>query len=376
MNWKVINKTLGAGNAYAPDQPAFWWVPLAAAGISAIGNMWGQSQQSGFTKEQQRLQSRLNREEQADSMQLQKDYQNMVWDTGTSKQVSGMKNAGLNPAMAGGAGAAGGSGSFAAHPTSGASGPSASGGTDFGSQVTAAAMDGLRLENETNVANAQAEALEAQAEKDRKAAGLTQKETDVFDEKWNQAKKESDSVIKRNEAASAADYSRSSLYKQQKLTEEERVKTERENQRYVRNAAESQRQLAENYRQDSINKKVDRWKVAKELQLAYKRYNLDVDGFTWKQKTDIKKLEYDYIDCWSRYITAETAAERTYWEGELARVEFHLQDHYGHDDRRIGIFRKFIGAGADIIMDVFMTRMGLKAATGVASAGYKAIKKK
>lgn len=373
MNYRVFNKPLGIGLPYAPNKPCIFGLESLVGGVM---NIAGNAQQHAYNKELKQMQSRLNREEMADSMQMQKDYQNMVWDTGTSKQVSGMKNAGLNPAMSGGAAAGGASGSFAGHPTTGPASGSSSPGPMYGDSLVQSLATEQRLENETNVANAQAEALEAQAEKDRKSAGLTQKETDVFDEKWNQAKKESDSVIKRNEAASAADYSRSSLYKQQKLTEEERTKTERENQRYVRNAAESQRQLAENYRQDSINKKVDRWKVAKELQLAYKRYNLDVDGFTWKQKTDIKKLEYDYIDCWSRYITAETAAERTYWEGELARVEFHLQDHYGHDERRVGVFRKFIGAGADIIMDFFMARMGLKAATGVASAGYKAIKKK
>lgn len=367
MNYRVLfGRPLGIGLAYDPNKPCIFGLEGLASGAM---NMAGQAQQYYYDRKLKMLQSRLNREEMVDSMQMQKDYQNMVWDTGTAKQVSGMKNAGLNPAMSGGSAVAGGSGSFGAHPTSGAASGPLGQGMPLGSQMVEAEQNAQRIENETKVAEAQADALSAQADKDRKSAGLTQKETDVFDEKWNQAKKESDSVIARNEAAAYQDRQHGALYGQQKLTEEERTKTERENQRYVRNAAETQRELAENYRQDSINKKVDRWKIAKELKLAYKRFNLDVDGFTWQQKTDIKKLEYEYIDCWSRFISAETDAERTFWEGKLASVEYHLQEHYGHDERRIGIFRKFVGAGADVIMDVMMTRFGLKAAKGLAGAG-------
>lgn len=59
-----FNIPLGSGlPAYAPKKKE--WAGIVAAGVSALGSLLGGAQQSGFTKEQQRLQSKLNREEMA-----------------------------------------------------------------------------------------------------------------------------------------------------------------------------------------------------------------------------------------------------------------------------------------------------------------------
>lgn len=99
---------------------------LLSAGIGAVGSVLGglvnSSIQSSNTKEQMRLQSKLNREEMAYSMGLQKDQQEWLMDNQYGKTVSGMKNAGLNPATANGVSPSVPSGGS---PHSGSPGPSA-----------------------------------------------------------------------------------------------------------------------------------------------------------------------------------------------------------------------------------------------------------
>lgn len=93
------------------------------AGINLLGGLFGGSQQSAFTKEQQRLQSKLNREEMALSAGIERGNAEWLMNRQYQSQVSGMKNAGLNPATANGTTPATPS---LGTPHSGASGPSAS----------------------------------------------------------------------------------------------------------------------------------------------------------------------------------------------------------------------------------------------------------
>lgn len=72
------------------------------AGISAIGGLLGNAQQAVYTKEQQKLQSKLNKQEMEHSMGLQRSQQEWLMNSQYGKMASGMKNAGLNPATANG----------------------------------------------------------------------------------------------------------------------------------------------------------------------------------------------------------------------------------------------------------------------------------
>lgn len=98
------------------------WDPI----IGAVGGLFkgivGSSMQNEYTKEQMRLQSKLNRQESAYNMGLQQANQEWLMNRQYGAEVSGMKNAGLNPATANGTAPAT---PALARPSSGGSGPSA-----------------------------------------------------------------------------------------------------------------------------------------------------------------------------------------------------------------------------------------------------------
>ncbi len=100
--------------------------PWLGAAIGAAGglasSLIGAGIQHSNTKAQQRLQSKLNKEEMSYSNSLQRDQQEWLMNTQYGKQVSGMINAGLNPATANGTTP---SVPSASSPHSGSSGPSA-----------------------------------------------------------------------------------------------------------------------------------------------------------------------------------------------------------------------------------------------------------
>ena len=121
MKWLNIVRPLGSGCPYAPSEKRIYGALIGALGGIASAAI-GSGMQAGFTKEQQRLQSKLNREEQVHSMALQREQQDYLQNTMYGKSVSGMKNAGFNPATANGVSPAVPSGGS---PSSGASGPAA-----------------------------------------------------------------------------------------------------------------------------------------------------------------------------------------------------------------------------------------------------------
>ena len=114
-------ETLGDGVPNVPRVKRIWGFLGGVAG--GLLSLLGQNRQSGFTKEQQRLQSKLNREEMTYSSSLQRGQQDYMMNTMYGKTASGMKNAGLNPA--GDAGGVAGMSTPGVNPSSGASGPSA-----------------------------------------------------------------------------------------------------------------------------------------------------------------------------------------------------------------------------------------------------------
>ncbi len=123
--------------------------PWLGAAIGAAGglasSLIGAGIQHSNTKAQQRLQSALNKQEMSYSNSLQRDQQEWLMNTQYGKQVSGMINAGLNPATANGTTP---SVPSASTPHSGASGPSA-GMPDIMGSVSQGSLLGAQIDNIT-----------------------------------------------------------------------------------------------------------------------------------------------------------------------------------------------------------------------------------
>lgn len=136
------NIPLGVPNLGTPFKCSAVGAALITAGAGLLGGFLGNSQQAGFTKEQQKLQSRLNREEMSHSMALQKNQQEWLMNRQYGANVSGMKNAGLNPATANGTTPSVPSGGT---PSTGSVGP-AFHGENLGAAAMQGAMTGLQIE--------------------------------------------------------------------------------------------------------------------------------------------------------------------------------------------------------------------------------------
>lgn len=153
------NIPLGVPNLGTPFKCSAVGAALITAGAGLLGGFLGNSQQAGFTKEQQKLQSRLNREEMSHSMALQKNQQEWLMNRQYGANVSGMKNAGLNPATANGTTPATPS---AGSPSSGAAGPAF-----HGESLANAAAQGASLAADIDLKKSQAANLDAQTDDQR-----------------------------------------------------------------------------------------------------------------------------------------------------------------------------------------------------------------
>lgn len=153
-----FNVPLGVPNLGTPFKCI--WAGLAAAGASVLGNLIGGKVQSGYTKEHQRLQSKLNREEMSYSAGLQRDAQQWQANLMPGKQVSAMKNAGLNPAMDGGASLGGASGASSG-ATTGGTGPAAPS-SSLGSDAVASYQQGELLQAQVDNIKAQTDKLKSE----------------------------------------------------------------------------------------------------------------------------------------------------------------------------------------------------------------------
>lgn len=155
----IYNVPLGSGlNPYEPLHHHIIGSVIGSLVGGALG-LVGNAQQASYTKEQQKLQSKLNKEEMATSQGMQNAQQDWLMNTQYGKMVSGMKNAGLNPATANGTTP---SVPSAGHGSSGGVGPAF-----HGESLAAAASQGALAGKDVEMADAQIENIKAQTDKTR-----------------------------------------------------------------------------------------------------------------------------------------------------------------------------------------------------------------
>lgn len=126
---------------------------ILGAAISAIGGMASAGMSNAATKENLKLQSKLNKEQMNHSSMLQRNQQEWLFNTMYGKNVSSMKNAGLNPAMANGTTPTVPS---ASSPGTGPSGPQ-------GARVGGFGLEMLQGIKQMQLMNAEEKLLDAQA---------------------------------------------------------------------------------------------------------------------------------------------------------------------------------------------------------------------
>lgn len=139
--------------------------------IGGMTTMASNAQNHRYTKEQMRLQDRLNKGQMEHSMGLQRGQQDYLMNTMYGKQVGAMKSAGLNPA-GNSTGVAGMSAPSGGSPTSGASGPGFS-----GHNIAEGLFAGANLLSDLKVKQAQAKDLDASAKLKDKQAENTEADT-------------------------------------------------------------------------------------------------------------------------------------------------------------------------------------------------------
>lgn len=161
MKYNVVNSDVCSFPAYRPKRKFFWGA--VASGIAGLFGLAGQQNNARITKEQMQMQHRMNKDEMNHSMQLQKSQQEWMLNNMYGKNVSGMTNAGLNPATANGVSPATPSGGS---PSSGTSGPSASN-SNLGSDMANAMLAGENMQADLDVKKAQANLLDEQANEQR-----------------------------------------------------------------------------------------------------------------------------------------------------------------------------------------------------------------
>lgn len=135
--------------------------PLAAV-IGAAGSIAGGIGSAlignSGTRQNMQLQAKLNKEQLSYQDALNRNYQNMLWSKQYQAQMSGMKNAGLNPALANGTsvGGATASNSLSAGPT----GPS---GAMPSIDPVSGAVSAMNAEKDMTIKDNQAKLLDEQA---------------------------------------------------------------------------------------------------------------------------------------------------------------------------------------------------------------------
>ena len=135
----------------------------AALGSSYLGN-------SG-TRSNMRLQAQLNKEQMKYQDELNRSYQKMLWNNQYSAQMTGMKNAGMNPAFDGASPSMQASNSTGAGP----SGPSAP-----TPDLAGGAISAMNAEKDMTLKDKQAELLDAQTQKTLNEADKTKNESEFI----------------------------------------------------------------------------------------------------------------------------------------------------------------------------------------------------
>lgn len=137
---------------------------LGAAAMNGANQYAQNAQNQKYTQENMRLQNTLNKDEKSFQDSLNRGYQNMLWDNQYTKAVSGMKNAGLNPADNG---SSIGGMSASNNVSSGSSGPAMHGSmADLGGSF----MQGVMARKEMEMLDAQKQNIEADTDAKKGAA--------------------------------------------------------------------------------------------------------------------------------------------------------------------------------------------------------------
>lgn len=144
--------------------------PLAAAAIGAIGSIGSSVLGNSGTRSNMRLQAQLNKEQMKYQDELNRSYQKMLWNNQYSAQMSGMKNAGMNPAFDGASPSMQASNSVG----SGASGPSAP-----VPDLAGGAISAMNAEKDMTLKDKQADMIDAQIEKTKSETKINNAEAKI-----------------------------------------------------------------------------------------------------------------------------------------------------------------------------------------------------
>lgn len=339
----IFDKPLGIGNPYSPSQKCIWST-IIGAGASLLGNWLGNEQQAGYTKEQQKLQSKLNREEMEHSMNLQKNYQNMLWNQGAARQVNGMKNAGLNPAMVGGTALGGASGSGGvAKPSSGASGPAGSPGTKLGSEAVASAMNVQQTQSNVELNKSQADLNEANAEYLKSKTTGQNNINSKFEETYLRDAKEQEARTKAYGEQAYASHQQGMLFGEQ-------AKSEQKRQLLLENQAKEAYAAAQlaYAKCDEVRSIIQKNFTERYVMLSRLRQEI-MNGMASRLKMKSETFK-NYADTYANMCLAESKVMRDEWEEKLAKQELEFNEKYGRWIQRFKVVRGFSGLASDVVV--------------------------
>lgn len=313
--------------------------PSVVSGIANVfGGLFGSNKQGQETRENMRLQHKLNKEEMAYSSGLQRSQQEWLMNTQYGKTVAGMKNAGLNPAMANGTTPAT---PAAGSPSSGSSGPSA-GMPDFnlGASVDTY-LRAKQVENETKVADSEAKLNEANAEK----VGAEKESLDITNKHLEE------SLIEQIKATKAG----------RELTEEQKLNVIEERRKVIKELDEIASRIRLNDANEDLAKEQKiqlKKEVAAKVRLMYSQANYhDV-----MSEVALVNCVVNYVEAKSRLKVNEsqievnnsqidlnkTQEQLNKSQEELNRVIKELTEKYGDADRITSLIGNCLGNIAEV----------------------------
>lgn len=276
-----MNFNIPLGSGLNPYEPLHHHIIGSVLGglIGGAFGLAGNAQQHTYTKEQQRLQSKLNKEEMATSQGMQNAQQDWLMNTQYGKMVSGMKNAGLNPATANGTSPASVS---AGHPSTGGVGPAS-----HGESLAAAVSQGAMAGKEVELTDAQIKNIEADTEKKKEESKNTAADTKI--KEWESdprilALKEKGLDATAQKTYAEADVAKETvikvsreaglIFEQMNLTIEEQKKCQAETAKTytailtdLQSLKESEQRIALMYAQEELAKEMKHTERAKQTEL-------------------------------------------------------------------------------------------------------------
>lgn len=324
--------------------------------VGGVMNMAGNAQKFEYDKYLKAMQSRLNREEMQHSMGLQQSQNEWMMNRQYSAQVQGLKNAGLNPAMAGGSSIGGMSGG-SAHPTTGGPGSGMSGGSfDYGTTMMAIDQQAQRIENETKVADAQANALNAEADRNSKDAELKGLDIQSYDQRLQ-------SQLHLQSAEAYNQNMQGNLYHQKEKTEI--YQTEKASAEVVGAMYDNELKL-----QEFRTKSLEQRRTLLEMALRSKEVEANIRHLNTQDRVAMQ-------DCITRMYTAENDAEYKDAQKALADLQADMIRKYGDPEHIAGLISQTLSAVGGIALGAAAGRFvkGGKALSKGGKALYRSVSK-